>query len=158
MNAPWMKTTGRMSVVVRDPDRKAVRPRADRGRLDAVSAQDGRGLSAVFVAVVHQLREHRADGRVVSVDRDLAVGIVGRGHDERARAGRGRDGGELVELMPLVAPDARAVELTCDQPDVPLLAADEMLQRPVERPVRAQGLVLEPCRIQGTAEVEERAV
>src|SRR6058998_3062132 len=107
MNAPWMKTTVGTLVVVGDPDCTAICPRADLRRLDAASAQDGRGLSAMFVAVVHQLREHGADGRVVSVDQDLAVGIVGRGYDERARAGRGRDSGKLVERMPLVAPDAR---------------------------------------------------
>src|SRR2546428_7752380 len=100
MNAPWMKMTVGKLVVVRDPDRAAVRPRADLRWLDAARAKDGRGLSAVFVAVVHQLREHGAYGRAVSVDRDLAVGIVGRSYDERARAGRGRDTGELVELIP----------------------------------------------------------
>src|SRR5258706_11208992 len=54
-----------VSVVLRDRVRDAVAPRADLGGRLAVRAKDGRGLSAMLVPVVHELREHDADGRPV---------------------------------------------------------------------------------------------
>src|SRR6266508_3248205 len=98
-------TSPRASVLLLgDPDRTPVCPHAQGRGFDTVAAQDRRGLSAVLVAMVHELRENDADGRTVAVAHlDRAVRIVGRGDGERARPECGSNGGELIERVALVA-------------------------------------------------------
>ena len=63
-----------------------------------------------------------------------------------------------VSAPPLVSADLGADQLSCYELHVPLLATDEMLQCPVQGPVRAPSLIVEPRRIQRAAELEKSAV
>src|SRR5258705_8022017 len=142
-----------VSVVLRDLVRDAVAPRADLRRRLAVSAKDGRGLRAVLVPVVNELREHDADGRpvVATAVADNAVRIVLRGDLARAGARQGRGRPELVD-GPALAAQLRAETLAGQQIEVELLAADDVLER------RVQGAVGARCREVQRFRPERRAV
>src|SRR5438093_5361198 len=82
------------------PRRAAIRPRAQRRRLDAVRTEDGRHLGAVLVAVVHGLSDNDADRRAAAlVQLDDARHVVSGRDVEKQRAGGRRDFRELVERV-----------------------------------------------------------
>jgi hypothetical protein len=108
---------------------------------------------------MHELREDDADRRpraFAVVHHDLPVRIVGRGDGKLSRTDGRRDGPELIERVPLAPPDTRANEIAGQQLHVPLLGTHEMLQRSVERSIRAPRSIVETSWIERPAKVQER--
>ena len=114
-------------------------------------------MGAVLVPVVDQLGEDHADGRTAAlIHLDPPGRVVGRDDLEDARAGESRGRRELGQRVPLRPPDARAVQqLAGEELHVPLLRADDVLEGPMERAVRADGAHLERRRIEARAELQE---
>src|SRR5437762_2128857 len=82
--------------------------------------------------------------------------IVGRDDVEDTRAGESRGRRELGQWVPVGPPDAGPAEqLAGEELQVPLLRADEVLKRPVERAVRAAGAHLELRGIEVCAELQK---
>src|SRR5207253_952460 len=89
----------------------------------------------MLVAMVHELRQHDANGRLVLAGAYHALRIVVRGEIDRARPGQCGDRDEIVERAPLRPTDGSTEQLGGQQPDVELLATNDVLKGPVQRSV-----------------------
>src|SRR5690348_12978199 len=109
----------------------------------------------MLVAMVHELRQHDAHGGLVLAWGYHARRIVVRGDIDRAGAGQRGDRDQIVEGASLRLADRCSEHLAGQQPNVKLLATDDVLKRPIQRSVRAGRAQVKCGRLETSTELEE---
>jgi len=115
-------------------------------------------MRTMLVAMMYELREHDANGGLVLARDYHASGIVIRSEVDRAGPGQCGDRDEIVERAPLRLAHGPPQHFVGQQPDVELLATNDVLKGPVQRSVRA-GRAKIKCRwLESTTELEQGLV
>src|SRR5438067_10932436 len=109
----------------------------------------------MLVAMVHQLRQHDADGGLLLARGYHARLIVVRRDVDRSCPGQGSDRDEILERAPLRLAHGPPEHLVGQQSDVELLATDDVLKRPVQSSVRAGRAEIECRRLESSTKFEQ---
>src|SRR2546427_2805423 len=112
----------------------------------------------MLVAVMRELREHDADGGLVLARAYHARRIVVRGDVDGAGAGQRCDRDEIVERASLRLAHGGSEHLAGQEPDVELLATDDVLKRPIQRSVRAGRAEIKRRWLESSAELKQGLV